>query len=106
MSTPVTVGCKLPNGLVLKVGKAEVTIKGANDSRIIGGYGLTTVPSDFWEAWLAEYKDSSLVLNKIVFAQSTTAKAEAQAKEQEGVRTNLEPLKTDADRTGAPITRR
>lgn len=106
MTNLVYIGCKLPNGLILKVGQKTVELKGANDSRIIGGYGLTPVPSDFWEAWEAQYKDSPFIEKKLVFAQATMAKAEGQAKEQESVRSNFEPLGGETEKDGTPKLRR
>lgn len=106
MSNLIYVGCKLPTGLVLKVGNKTITLKGANDARIIGGYGITPVPSDFWEAWEAEYKESPFIIHNLIFAQTTVARAEGTAKEQEGVKTNFEPLKTETTKAGEPITRR
>ena len=107
MTNTVTVGCKLPNGMIISVkGVGSVTLAGSNSSRIIGGYGLTAVPSDLWEAWSGPRSKSALIENKIVFAQTTHAKAEGQAKEQESVTTGLEPLAGGAGRDGAPITRK
>lgn len=37
----VTVGCKLPNGLIIEVGGQSVELNGANASNIIGGHGIT-----------------------------------------------------------------
>ena len=98
--SPVTVGCKLPNGLVIKVGETQVVLKGANSSRVVGGYGLTSVPSDFWDAWAKEYAASPFIKNRIVFAQTTVAKAEGMATEQASVKTGLEPLNPDKPAPG------
>ena len=107
MTNTVTVGCKLPNGLVIDIpGKGSHKLAGARDSRIIGGYGLTPVPSDFWDAWLAANAKSDLVTKNIVFAQATQAKAEGQAKELEGVKTGLEQLPKTNNADGTPAVRR
>ncbi|QHC34151.1 hypothetical protein [Komagataeibacter xylinus] len=100
IANPVTVGCKLPNGLVLRSGEHKVVLSGANSSRVIGGYGLTSVPSDLWEDWAKRHADTPFIKKRIVFAQATPAKAEGQAKEQEGVRTGLEPLDPDNEKGG------
>lgn len=100
VSSPVVIGCKLPNGCVLRVGETEVILSGANSSNIVGGYGLTTVPSDLWDEWLAKYKDCDLVKKNTVFMQSNMAKAAAQAKEQAEIRTGMEPLNPDAPAPG------
>lgn len=91
-SSPVTVGCKLPNGLVLRVGETKLVLNGANSTRVIGGYGLTSVPSDMWDAWVKSYADSPFIKKNLVFAQTSASKAEGQAKEQEAVKSGLEPL--------------
>lgn len=68
----VTVGCKLPNGLMLEVGPKQVQVAGwrNNAVKIVGGYGLTQVEKAFWEAWLAEhgqqpYVKTALFLRRI-----------------------------------------
>ena len=43
MAQQVTIGCKLATGLIIGIGGKQVTLNGANSSRIIGGYGLTRV---------------------------------------------------------------
>lgn len=45
----VTVGCKLPNGLMLEVGPKQVQVAGwrNNAVKIVGGYGLTQVEKAF-----------------------------------------------------------
>jgi hypothetical protein len=91
----ITVACKLPNGLILKVGNTAVTLNGANSSRIVGGYGLTTVDKDFYEAWAEKFASFQPLQNDLIFVQDTANKAEAQAKEQSDVRSGLEPLNPD-----------
>ena len=47
----VTVGCKLPNGLIIEVGGQSVELNGANASNIIGGHGITRdVDADLFNA--------------------------------------------------------
>lgn len=41
MAETVTVGCKLPNGLILEQGAYKVELNGSNSSIVVGGYGLT-----------------------------------------------------------------
>lgn len=88
----VTVGCKLPNGLHLDVEGKRTTLNGANSSRIVGGYGLSEVDKDFWEAWSKAYADSPLVKNGLVFAQGSANSAEAKAREQAEIRSGFERL--------------
>lgn len=121
----VTVGCKLPGGLILRqyemqvfnqpvmgggVQKEKRAVQVGDEIRlrgnavpvlaavprglvIEGGYALTSgVPADFWEKWHAANKDSPLVKNRIVFAYGDTEGATSIAREQEEIKTNLEPL--------------
>lgn len=91
----VTVGCKLPHGLVLELGGNEITVKGANSSAIVGGFGLTEgVPADFFDAWMAKNKDMALVKNELIFAQAKTSEAQAEAKDKAANKSGLEGMGT------------
>ncbi|APW68809.1 hypothetical protein LFZ4_09760 [Salmonella enterica subsp. enterica serovar Antsalova str. S01-0511] len=94
MAEMVTVGCKLPNGLMLEVGPKQVQVAGwwNNAVKIVGGYGLTQVEKAFWEAWLAEHCLQPYVKNGVIFAQDKANSAAAQATEQKTVKSGLEPL--------------
>jgi len=104
------VGCKLPHGLDidLDVKKDErgimtdskrLTLKGANSSRIMGGYGITRgVPKESFATWLAEHARAPFVINGAVFMVNDDASARDRAKEG-GDATGLEqidPLKKSA----------
>jgi hypothetical protein len=86
----VIVGCKLPNGLIAQVGNTKVEFKGANSSRVVGGYGLTPVDKDFADAWFKQHKNFHPVKAELIFVQSDVVSAEAQADEQAEVKTGLE----------------
>lgn len=94
MAEQVTVGCKLPNGLVLDVDGKQVAVAGfrSKEVRIIGGYGLTQVDKELWDAWLETHKDQPYVKNSLVFAQENGNSARSQAKEQEKLKSGLDPL--------------
>ncbi|EMB4114254.1 MULTISPECIES: hypothetical protein [Serratia] len=94
MAEQVTVGCKLPNGLVLEVDGHQQAVAGyrGEDVRIIGGYGLTPVDKELWDAWLKIHKDQPYVKNGVIFAQDNGNSARAQAKEQEKLKSGLDPL--------------
>ncbi len=96
----VTVGCKIPNGLVLRVNDVEVTIAGSNSSKVIGGYGLTQVDADFWSAWLERNSGLSFVRNDFVFAHEKAASTKAQANEMADEKTGLEQLDPNAKPAG------
>lgn len=98
----VTVGCKLPHGLIISAKNTEgeivsVTLKGANDARIIGGYGITEfVPKDLWDAWIRKNAKFAAVLNGSVFIHNDLKSAESVAKERRDVMSGFEavdPLK-------------
>jgi hypothetical protein len=88
----ITVGCKLPNGILLKVGSKTVALAGSNASNIIGGYGLTQVDKEFFDTWKAENSTLTLLRDDLIFDNATKKGAESQAREQEEVRSGLEPI--------------
>lgn len=93
----VTVGCKLPSGLIINMEGREVTLKGANSSLVIGGFGLTEgVDKAFFDTWLARNQDFPAVENGLIFVQSTTKNAEAEATEKQALRSGFEGLNPDA----------
>jgi hypothetical protein len=102
MSEVVTVGCKLPNGLVLDVeGSQPIVLNGANSATVIGGYGLTeNVDKAVFDKWLDQHKDQPYVKNDLVFAQAKTNSAESKAKENADVKSGLEGLPQDKPAPG------
>ena len=115
----VWVECKLPNGLwiyleregvndtgkkvFLPINDTRVRLNGANASRVVGGYGLTEVDADFWEAWYAKHKHDSYCASGAVKAQPTRDRAMAQAVDEAKLRTGFEPL--DPDKPGPGLER-
>jgi hypothetical protein len=96
-SSTVTVGCKLPSGLVLELDGKTVELNGANSSNIIGGYGLTEgVDAEFFKQWMEKHEGMAFVRNELVFAQAKTADAKAEAVEKSAEQTGLEALNPDA----------
>ncbi|MDN8598625.1 hypothetical protein Q0A17_04205 [Citrobacter sp. S2-9] len=97
--TTVTIGCKLPCGLVMTLGGKSVELKGSRDSRILNGYGLTSnVDAEFWEAWRKAHAKLPYVKNELVFAYADRRSAEDMAAERQKERTGLEGL--DPDKPG------
>lgn len=94
MAEHVTVGCKLPNGLVLEVEGQTVTLNGNRQEagHVTGGYGLTQVDKAFFDAWLSIHGQQPYIKNGVVFAQSSQNSARSQAREQAGTVSGLEPL--------------
>jgi hypothetical protein len=94
----ILIACKAPNGVVLNLdryeaigdkgvirrlaGETTVTLKGwarpwgAPDTTE-GGYALTPVPAEFWEAWLQTHADSPLLKDKIILPPHKDARAQA-----------------------------
>ncbi len=114
-SDPVTgtatcvVGCKLPNGIHIRLDVEStdpatgqkrfipdgdrVTLAGANSSKVVGGYGLTTgVDEAFFDRWLANNKNFPPVKNGLIFKQSSEDKASDEALERSGEKTGMEGL--------------
>jgi len=96
----VYVGCKLPNGLLLQVGNEAVELAGANASEIVGGYGVTPVSRDFWEAWAAEHRSYEPLKSGLLFMQDKQDDAKAQAKDQKDVK-GIEGVNADKPAPGA-----
>lgn len=108
----VTVACKLPHGLQIKVGNRTVNLRGTNTSDAIGGYGFTLVDESFFNQWLAIYKDFTPVVKGLIFAHPKARPARDQAREQANIKNGLEPLDASqpirgvgpADKAGLPET--
>lgn len=124
MSDTVKVGCRLPQGIVLRVSEPgknalgepalqEVgTIEVAGSRRHVAAPGLvegadaevtfTDVPADLWAKWYEANKDGDLVTSGIVFkkGQDPLAKAEktddkAEAEKDAGAARRARPAATD-----------
>ena len=99
--TTCIVGCKLPHGLVLELFETDKdgkvirvtgrhTLKGANDSRIYGGYGLTdNIPTDFMEEWFKRNAKHPAVVNHSIFMHSDVNSARSRAKDGRDVNSGL-----------------
>lgn len=74
--------------------------------RVVGNYGLTTVPEDFWNAWLAENDRPgssfhTMIRKGLIFAHSRPSYVAGQAKEQAATKSGTEALIPQTfDRTG------
>ena len=88
----VTVGCKLPNGLIIELDEQRVVLNGANSSALIGGFGLTEVNEALFKAWLEKHKDYEPVKQGLIFAQEKPANAQAEAKDKAKLKSGFEGL--------------
>jgi hypothetical protein len=98
MAKTILIGCRLPNGLVLQVGKNpnRVTIDGVNKSNIIGANFMTTeVDESFWLAWKAENSDFKPLKSGAIFEASSPREATDKAKELKGEKTGFEQIDKD-----------
>lgn len=107
-ATTCVVGCRLPHGLVLQLrmknGRPDArgtfeplgrrfTVKGANDSRIVGGAGFTeNVPTEFMVEWLKQNAEHPAVVNRNIFMHTDGKSVEAVARETKGQTTGLEAI--------------
>lgn len=102
VKTSVLVGCKIPSGLVLQlregergeIVKAQHALKGsqmphfspmtpAPNTLKENGIGITSVPADFWEAWVAWAKQNKYApyMEGFVFAADKQDELVANAKD-------------------------
>lgn len=134
MSGNVTVACKIPNGLELRVMDSvdfdepvmgggtrtvklhhqvgeTIRIKGNSAAHGIpivthGGYALTSnVDADFWDKWLAQNEKMDMVRNRLIYATPREDSAAAKGREQAEIRSGLERLDpAKLPKTGVEIT--
>jgi len=92
--TTVTIGCKLPNGIIMQQGETRVRINGWNNNEIAGlSHGITReVPESLWDAWSKEHAESKLVTSGIIFAESGEKRAVDKAKDEKEKKSGHEQL--------------
>ena len=99
-STSVTIGCKLPHGLILDHPldpDKKVELRGKNRSLIIGAeYGTTEVDGEFWETWKTVHKDFPALRSGAIFEARTTEEVKAKAKELKEEKTGFEAMPQEA----------
>ena len=79
-------------------------VRGRPQAPVAGGYALNKgIPLEFWQKWLEQYKDSALVVNKMVFAAEKPDRIIAEARDNRDVRSNMEPLRPGTDTKGKNI---
>ena len=102
----VTIGCRLPNGLVIEVGDQKVELEGQRQtqkrSKIIllsdDDYGLTEVDASFWDAWKKIVgADFYPLKSGAIFEAKNTTDADAKAKDLKSKKTGHEPMEPEAE---------
>lgn len=101
MST-CTVGCKVPNGLILEIGERgtdtykQVVLRGQSAGNIVGGFGLTeNVDENAFDRWLETNKALPWAKQGLVFKMRNTTEASARALDHSEQKTGLERLTPD-----------
>lgn len=85
-------------GIATKFGVAPKTEVGGRPVTYVAGYALThNVDADLWASWHAANVNSDLVRAGLIFAYDKSIMAEGKARENESVRSGLEPIKPDDD---------
>lgn len=104
MST-VTIGCRLPTGLILQVGEKFVELEGQRQTQkrspVIlltpDDYGVNEVDAAFWEAWVTQVgTDYAPLKSGAIFEAKSAKEADAKAKDLKSKKTGHEPLSQDA----------
>lgn len=100
-NTHVIVCLKHPHGIKFKLGNnRHVTIQG-NATHLKdkttgvlpdGGFGMTTILKEDWEAIKNTYGTMSIFKSGLIFASADTASAQAQAKEHDELKSGFEPV--------------
>lgn len=99
----ITVGCKLPHGLLLELADGSsvelngtnVNAKGRDFYVPPAEYGETEVDGALFNQWLADHKTAPYVVNGFVFAAAKPADLKAKAKDS-AKKTGLEPMSQTA----------
>lgn len=90
------IGCKIPNGVVIRGADKQIVINGARSSNIVGGYGLTEdVPADVWDEYAKAHAKSPAILNGLLFAVGDMKSAKDAATERQNEKTGLEQIKPE-----------
>ena len=98
--TSVTIGCKLPHGIVLDHPldpSKKVELRGKNRSLIIGAeYGTTEVDGEFWETWKTVHAEFPALRSGAIFEAANASDLAAVAAELKDEATGFEPMSQEA----------
>lgn len=98
--TLVTIGCRLPCGVVLELNGVKKVLAGQRQTQerspiIIlseDDYGLTLVDADFWEAWKIAHAGFAPLENGAIFEAKDEKEAKAVHRELKKEKTGHEPM--------------
>jgi hypothetical protein len=102
----ILVGCKIPNGFQINLYgqdntiSASAVLKGAHHSKIAGGWGVTEVDKDLWDAWHKQHQHHPAVKAGFIFAHEKADSIDAKAKEMTKVKTGFEGIDPHDKSTG------
>lgn len=93
----VTVACKLPAGLQIRVPDTDIDIKlnGTHSVGALAEHGMTDIKKEVWDAVVAYYKGhpgAKWLHNGVVFAMADRASAADAAEEREDVNYGFDPI--------------
>lgn len=97
----VSIGCRLPSGLIIRVGDTEVELAGQRQRQehspviLLGenDFGTTEVDASFWSAWKKQVgEDFAPLKSKAIFEASNAKEVAAKAKDVKKEKTGHEPL--------------
>lgn len=71
------------------------------DNVLLGMAGRTSVPKDFWDAWVEQNKDSDFIKKNLIFAEATERDGAARQAEMATERMGLEGIDPEG-KIGAP----
>ena len=100
MTKLVTIGCKLPNGIIIVLGDKKAKINGFNQNmvQVADGFGITeNVDEELFDAWLAKHANFALVKNGLIFKSKNANEATAKGKDLKGKKGGLEQLDPAAE---------
>jgi hypothetical protein len=105
----LTVACKLPHGIELRLYKVEkdipaqllpgdpVVLAGSNSDGALGGYGFTdNVDAGFFSAWMDQNQNFPAVRAGLIFAEASPDRARDKAREQASVLSGFEGINPEA----------
>lgn len=100
-NTHVIVCLKHPHGIKFKLDNNRSVVINGNAAHLKGkttgvlpegGFGMTTISKEDWEAIKNTYSTMSIFKSGLIFASADTASAQAQAKEHDELKSGFEPV--------------